>query len=222
MRRRDIGLIHPRHFTVGVDIGQAVDPTAIAVVESEVAVRCFYDQWDDLRQVPEGVEHRLRHLERLPLRTAYPLQVAHVRGLLAAPELRDAELVIDESGVGRAVGDLFEQDGLRPHRVTITAGLEESRAGERVWRVPKVALVSRLQAALHAKELKLSPGLAELRALQQELAEFRMRFTPVGNAVFGAREGRHDDLVLALAIAVWRAQARSRGPGVSRSRLLGV
>jgi hypothetical protein len=88
--------------------------------------------------------------------------------------------------------------------------------------VAKILLVSRLQAALHAGELKLSPGLAELRALQQELAEFRMRHTAAGNAVFGAREGRHDDLVLALAVAVWWAQRRVRGPGFSQSRLLGV
>jgi hypothetical protein len=221
--RRELGYIHPKHYTLGLDLGQAHDPTAIAVVETEVRVRCFYDEHHvEPRQVPEGVEHRVRHLERLPLKMAYPLQVAHVRGLLRAPELRDCELVLDETGVGRPIGDLFEQDGLRPHRVTITAGLEEGRSGARSWRVPKIVLISRLQACLHARELKLSAGLTELRALQGELSEFRMRFTPVGNAVFGARETRHDDLVLALAIALWRAQGRVRGPGVSQSRLLGV
>jgi hypothetical protein len=223
MRRRELGFIHPKHWTMGVDLGQSHDPTAVAIVESEVAVRCFYDEHDvEPRQVPEGVEHRVRHLERLPLRMAYPMQVAHVRGLLRAPELRECELVIDETGVGKPVCDLFEQDGLRPHRVTITAGVEEGRAGMRSWRVPKVMLVSRLQAALHAGELKLSPGLAELKALQGELSEFRMRHTQAGSAVFGGREGRHDDLVLALALALWRAQARVRGPGFSQARLLGV
>jgi hypothetical protein len=49
-----------------------------------------------------------------------------------------------------------------------------------------------------------------------------MRTTDSGRLTFGAREGRHDDLVLALAVAVWRAQARMRGPGVSVGRLLGV
>jgi hypothetical protein len=222
---RELGYIHPRFYTISVDLGQAHDPTAIAVVETEVLTRCFYDGLNpEPRQVPEGVEHRVRHLERLPLQMTYPLQVAHVRGLLSAPELRtgDVELVIDETGVGRPVCDLFEAEGLKPHRVMITAGFEQSRTGARSWRVPKVTLVSRLQAALHAKELKLSPQLREAQALRQELSEFRMRHTASGAAVFGAREGRHDDLVLALAVAVWRAQARSRGPGISRARLLGV
>jgi hypothetical protein len=220
--RRELGYVHPRSYVMGVDLGQSHDPTAIAVVESELRVRCFYDGLNyEPRQKVEGGEYRVRHLERLPLKMAYPMQVAHVMGLLRAPELRDCEVVIDETGVGKPVCDLFEAGGLRPHRVAITAGMEEVRAGERSWRVAKILLVSRLQAVLNTGELRLSPGLAELRALRQELAEFRMRHTPAGNAVFGAREGRHDDLVLALAIALWRAEWRTR-PGFSTSRLLGV
>jgi hypothetical protein len=58
--------------------------------------------------------------------------------------------------------------------------------------------------------------------LRQEFSEFRMRTTDSGRLTFGAREGRHDDLILALAVAVWRAQARTRGPGITQQRLLGV
>ena len=75
---------------------------------------------------------------------------------------------------------------------------------------------------MHAGELKFAAGLAEAQKLRQELAEFRMRHTPSGAATFGAREGRHDDLVLAVAIGLWRATARARGPGISQVRLLGV
>jgi len=35
--------------------------------------------------------------------------------------------------------------------------------------------------------------------------KFRMEFTAAGHLTFNARSGKHDDLVLALAIAVWRA-----------------
>ena len=145
-----------------------------------------------------------------------------MRGLLRAPELRGCELVIDETGVGAPVGDMFEVDGLRPQRVWITAGQEEGRraVGARAWTVPKITLVSRLQAALHAGELRLSPRLAELRALQAELGEFRMRHTAAGAAVFGAREGRHDDLVLALAVALWWGQRHARGPGLQQAKVL--
>jgi hypothetical protein len=224
MPRRDIGYIHPLLHTVGVDPGQSRDPTAIAIVETEKLVRCWRDERDRIGQEVEAVEHRVRHLERLPLGSPYPLQVAHVRGLMASALLRDPELVIDETGVGRPVCDLFEQDGLRPERVTITAGLEEGRgSGPRSWHVPKIVLVSRLQAALHAGDLKLALALVEAETLKRELGEFRMRHTATGAAVFGAREGRHDDLVFAGAIGLWRAVRRVRGVDVIRSApLLGL
>lgn len=224
MLRREIGFIYPKSYTMGVDLGQAQDPTAILIVETETTVRCFYDGWSsEPQRKVERVEHRVRHAERLPLGMSYPDQVAHVRGLLRAPELPAApELVIDMSGVGRPVFDLFEVEGLKPIGVVITGGLEEVRDGERVHRVPKILLVSRLQASLHAGELRFAVGLTEESALRQELGEFRMRHTEAGRLTFGAREGRHDDLVLGLAIAVWWAQQRSRGRGFSRSRLLGL
>jgi hypothetical protein len=224
MRRRKLGHIYPKIYTVGVDLGQASDPTAVVIVESEVKTVVWRDEWSDLRTKPESVEHRVRHAERLPLQTPYPEQVAYVRGLMLSPELpaKDTELVVDMTGVGRPVFDLFDQDGLKPIGIVITGGLEEVRDGERVHRVPKILLVSRLQAALHSGELKFSPELGEAEALKQEFSEFRMRTTDAGRLTFGAREGRHDDLILGLAIAVWGAQARARGHRVSQSRLLGV
>jgi len=41
--------------------------------------------------------------------------------------------------------------------------------------------------------------------LVRELQDFRVEFTAAGHLTFNARSGKHDDLVLALAIAVWRA-----------------
>ena len=106
--------------------------------------------------------------------------------------------------------------------MVITGGTEEVRNGARVWHVPKILLVSRLQASLHAGELKFAVGLGEEQAFKQELSEFRMRHTDTGRLTFGAREGRHDDLVLALCVALWRAQERSGGLGVQQQRLLGI
>jgi len=107
--------------------------------------------------------------------------------------------------------------------VVITGGLEEVRDGERIHRVPKITLVSRLQASLHAGELKFALGLSEEQAFKSELSEFRMRHSDSGRLTFGAREGRHDDLVLALAIALWHAQGRAKGRRqIQFGRLFGV
>ena len=67
----------------------------------------------------------VRHLMRLPLGRSYPTMVHDVGVTLQQPPLdRDAELVIDETGVGRAVGDIFLERGLTPVLVTITAGAD--------------------------------------------------------------------------------------------------
>jgi hypothetical protein len=96
-------------FFIGVDPGQAIDPTAIAVT------RVLTD-----REMPV---HQVIHLERLPLRTRYPAIVSAVVDLLARPLLRSrCEVVVDFTGVGRPVSDLFAERGIAHTGVTITGG----------------------------------------------------------------------------------------------------
>lgn len=40
--------------------------------------------------------------------------------------------------------------------------------------------------------------------------DFRVSYTAIGNAAFGAREGAHDDTILAVALAVYGLEGRSR------------
>jgi hypothetical protein len=143
------------------------------------------------------------HLERLPLGTPYPAIIAHV-GRLLTKLPGHPELVIDFTGVGRPVFDMFVYSGIYPTGVVITGGMTETRDGRTCF-VPKLDLVSRLQALLHEGRLKILRELDEAETLVRELQDFRMEFTAAGHMTFNARSGKHDDLVLALAIAVWRA-----------------
>lgn len=108
----------------------------------------------------------------------------------------------DATGVGRAAVDILRQSGT-PHvcPVTITGGM---RAGYQAdgRHVPKVVLASAVQSKLHSGDLEIPSDLPEREMLMRELQEFRATFTPSGNATFGARVGEHDDLVLALSMAV--------------------
>ena len=126
-----------------------------------------------LRQVGETFD--VRHLQRLPLGLSYPEQVDAVAQLLARPPLGKAELVIDETGVGRAVGDLFEGARLSPPRVTITAGLDQSWVGPHRWHVAKGILISGLDARLHTGELRFAADLHEAGAIAEELKDFRQK-----------------------------------------------
>jgi hypothetical protein len=116
----------------------------------------------------------------------------------------ESELVLDVTGVGRAVGELFAVAGLPTINVTITGGDAVTSEGLN-FHIPKLNLVSRLQALLHNGQLKIHKGLADAPALVNELQSFRAEVSASGYWRFGARAGRHDDLVLATAIALWRA-----------------
>jgi hypothetical protein len=87
------------------------------------------------------------HLERLPLGTPYPAIVAHV-GRLLTKLPGGPELVIDFTGVGRPIFDMFISSGISPIGVLITGGTAETHDGP-ICSVPKLTLVSRLQALLH-------------------------------------------------------------------------
>ena len=159
----------------------------------------------------DGAIFRCGHLERIPLGTSYIGIVQHVARLLHRLPA-GTELAIDYTGVGRPVADLFFTTGLSPTLVLITGGTAETYDGG-VIAVPKLALVSRLQALLHESRLKIHKDLAEAATLVRELQDFRVEFTAAGSITFNARTGKHDDLVLALAIAAWRAYGSGPSDG---------
>ncbi len=176
-------------YFVGLDLGQANDYTTIAVVERE------------------GEELRLRHLERFR-HTLYPDVAAHVEGLMDTPELRGkADLIIDATGVGPAVTDIFAKRGRRFEAVKIHGGDAET-CSDGVHRVPKRNLVSGLQAALQTGALKIASGLELAGVLKEELLNFKIKvnIATAHDSYEAWREGDHDDLVLAAAMAVWGAR----------------
>src|SRR5215470_17067807 len=102
----------------------------------------------------------------------------------------------------------MDRAGLRPNRVTITAGLEATQYDAYTWHVPKGLLISGLDARMHTGELRIAAALGEAGALRDELKDFQRKVSEAGRATYAARTGAHDDLVLAVAIALWFATSR--------------
>ena len=191
---------------LGLDLGQAKDYTALVVVE-----------W---LQVPTGKllpnltpkkedHYHLRFLERFPLGTSYPAVVARVVELMATPELvRQTSLVADATGVGRPVIDLLREARLQPIPAVIHGGAQvtcDPVTG--YWGIPKRELVGTVQVLLQSKRLKFAEDLSEVKLLLDELLRFEVKITEAGTDTYGAwREGAHDDLVLATALACWMGE----------------
>jgi hypothetical protein len=89
----------PRNaYFAGLDLGQAQDFTALAVVErAEIK-----GEWDAVAYCYRKVrELRLRHLERMPLGTPYPEMVARVRHVMGSAAVAGSQyLAVDGTGVG--------------------------------------------------------------------------------------------------------------------------
>lgn len=180
-------------YVLGLDLGQTTDFTALAVLE---------------RQAPPAAsvkpDYALRHLRRFPLGTAYTDIVPAVGTVRRSELLGEAPLVVDQTGVGRAVVDMLRQSASGVIPVTITGAHATTVTGDGSYHVPKKELITALQVVLQGRRLQIARSLPDAATLVRELQQFQVKITAAANETFGVwRDGQHDDLVLAVALACW-------------------
>ena len=169
-------------YFIGVDLGQKVDFTAIAVVERRAESKVL----------------RVRHLERMGLGTPYTKVAERINALAWHPKLMRPRVVMDSTGVGAPVVDLLRASGCGGHltEITITGGEKAKGSGER-WSVPRKDLLGAVEVLIETGRLEIARKLKEAETLVKELQAMR----------FDGRGGEHDDLAFALALACWRARS---------------
>ncbi len=189
--------------------------------------------------------YHIRHLARAPLRTSYH-DIA-TRVVETIESLRDEQetrpdyvgadvnivLAIDGTGVGVGVTEIIARrlkEDLPPGDprvtlvpITITGGERVNRSGA-FYRVPKRDLVHTAVAAFQSGRLLIASSLREAPTLREELLSFKMVINPqtAHDSYSHWREGQHDDLVLATALAVWtfdRAVHRTKHRPMPETRI---
>lgn len=225
-------------FFIGLDLGQVNDFSAL----------CIDDYSPTLNAIKRPGLNAIRHLERIPLGTSYPAIVDRtitIRDkLMLQDRTQNVILVMDATGVGRPVVDLFWEKGLTPYAITITGkGSAHSDADERIdemkkhgalyyepslrerisWNVPKRDLIGVLTIGLQQETLKISNQIPARAIFIEELRNFREKINiKTGHESFEAwREGAHDDLVLAAAIVVYVASKLGTPHPQEASRYMG-
>mgnify|MGYP000636894316 CR=1 FL=1 len=193
-------------YFVGVDLGQSQDFTAIAILERKEEA----GDWDPVMFAwKKKVSLQLRHAERLPLGTPYPEVAERVAQVTRSNLLAGrCHLAVDATGVGKPVVDLLRMAQPRCTMLpaVITAG-ERETLGNGVYSVPKRDLITHLQVLLQCRALKIAAGVKECATLLEEMRNMRVKISASGKEQYGPwREGRHDDLVLAVALACWAAR----------------
>jgi hypothetical protein len=220
---------------VGVDLGQQRDPTAIAVVErGYVNAGELYNAnyWlpgsrrRDGRKVysarePVRLEYHVRHLERPLLGTSYVDVVERILKLLESLGDKELVLAVDTTGVGRPVKDMLnarlnewlakpEREDMEIYAtwITITGGDSVTKAEGEGLRVPKRDLASAPLVLMQNSQLKIASEMPLAETLRNELLNFKVKINiATGHDSYEAwREGDHDDLVLAVAMACWAGE----------------
>jgi hypothetical protein len=147
---------------------------------------------------------RVGLLERLPLRTPYTAQlgrIAQIKNQLP----RAAQLVIDVTGIGKGLFDMAVERGLDPIGIFIHSGFEIHRKPyDNVVTVPKLRIVAELDKRLQTGDLFVHESIKDWPVLRRELLNFRPEITRGGTETWNARSGEHDDLVLALGLALFQ------------------
>lgn len=199
-----------RMFHVGVDLGKRQDFTAVAVVEECV--------WAEGRRNPVDYApviqktFSLRYTERVAKGTQYLRVVDKLRTMLESEAMRHDPVVLalDATGVGEPVFEMLQKmayevmkrrtQWLNLAGIVFTTG-QKSHWDNFLCFVPKSTLMTGMALVFEKKLLKIGRGLPgttellrELRGMRRSLSEGRERWNGVGE---------HDDMVMALALALW-------------------
>ncbi len=188
---------------IGIDVGKRQDHTALVAVEFDLTQST---QRDPFSQNFVTTPHLfVRSAESLPLGSDHLDLPGRLRALLASlpSTFKQVHFIMDSTGESTLVEVLRRDKSLNRYPLTpvaITGGHKTSHLAGGYEGIPRPDLLTRLRTALGTRRLSLpaaTPGLAEL---ETELIAFRS----------DGHQREHDDLVFALALAVWLAYERQK------------
>jgi hypothetical protein len=196
-------------YVAGLDVAQQNDWTALAVLEmvpgregnGEIRLVAL-DRWQKL--YPDTLEE---------LGCIFSDEVLARRTILATdatgPGLHLYEDMVRDERLLACVGKA------RITPVIITAGQAEEKDG-RFRKVPKHLLITRLQSAIRRHLIRVPTKLPLYDVLLGELEGYEMKVKEGSKRVMFSNNPRdggpeHDDTILALALAWWRANHKPKG-----------
>jgi len=188
---------------VGIDVGKRRDHTAIVAVECHLTQTRDRDPFTGNHLV---TAHLLVHYaESLPLGADHLDLPARLRAVLASlpGPYKQTHFIIDATGESTLIEVLRRDKSLRQHPLTpvaITGGHQTTHLPGGYEGIPRPDLLTRLRTALGSQKLTLPPATPGLAELETELIAFRS----------DGHQAEHDDLVFALALAVWLAFQRKK------------
>lgn len=184
-------------YVIGLDLGGKRDYSAYVVMA-----------WDQHRQVGHVV-----HAERFPLRTLHADQAKRMQQISA---MWGCPVVADNTG--GATGGVGQIDAVFQHYRSQVRDLREWTFTHK----SKGLLVRNMELMFEQQRLTIPRDMTDL---YQELSEYEWEYK-AGAYRYGSPAGKHDDLVMALGLAIegalrgWTANHSMRSGGASLAQLL--
>lgn len=190
-----------QRYVLGLDLGQQNDYSVLSI---------FNVKFDgDNRPLYE-----LPYMKRFSLKTSYVDIVDEVIAIITKYNLLlNYSLIVDYTGVGRPVVDLFRQKHLNPVALSITGGARTNWVTNVEVNVPKKDIVTYLQLVLQNNRIALAHDLPLLRTLTQEFLSFQLKIRDNTTSVtssYGGAYGVNDDIVMSMGIAIWLIEYHSK------------
>jgi hypothetical protein len=210
-------------FLIGLDLAQGgADYTAIAVIEKrafrsgehagELARYAIshLDRWRSAKTtiIPQKVAHLVDHIRQRRVRWDLDTTGAS----RAVPPT--ISLIVDQTGVGPFGLDPLREAGFRPIGIQLHGGYDVSHPQSDLYRVPKRDVINAVVSVYGGDRLSIDGRLALTRTLTAEVQNIKPKISLAGHDSYAAgpgqewREGSHDDLVLAAALALWFGEAQ--------------
>jgi len=120
------------------------------------------------------------------------------------------EFLLDATGVGVAVKDMLRAKGVRLKAITITAGETLTRVGPEIH-VGKARLIGKFLGAFDSGKVQVNPNMPIWPQVEKEMLSFRAEMSAQGRVKMEAEPGENDDMLFALAMAIWYGEEILRG-----------
>ncbi len=112
------------------------------------------------------------------------------------------KLIMDATGVGAPIRDMFIKAGVSPVGVSITTGSNCS-IQDGIYHLGKARLIGTFIAVYDQGRIKVNPNIPVWPLMERELLSFRAQQNQSGHIKFEAAAGENDDLLTSLALAIW-------------------
>ena len=165
-------------YSLGIDLAKSVD-NAVAIVMNKQLKRVEYFE----RMESEN-------------KTSWSYQKEKIAAV--SRHYNNALIVIDSTGVGDPIVEDLHRDGLnvyyhqKENSDIVTPGVKFNM-------INKERLIEKLKVAIEMKMIKIP----DIQVLIEELIAYESIALPSGNYRYSAPEGKHDDCVISLALALW-------------------